>query len=100
MKKLFILFLTAVVILSMLTGCRRQPDGNPGDPTVNNSTDASTIPSTSTQATRPSTEPTMHTTVPDSTLSTSDDYTNGSDSSEEGTLNSEARNRDRMITRR
>ena len=100
MKKLIVFLLSAVVILSMFAGCRRQTGENPGDPTVNNTTDAGIVPSTSTQATRPSTEPTMHTTIPDSTTDTGNDFTNGSDSTEDGTMSSEPRNRDRMIPRR
>jgi hypothetical protein len=100
MKKIIVYVLVTVVTVSMLTGCRRKPDDNPGDPTVNNSTEATTIPNSTTQATRPSTEPTAHSTMPDSTMDTSEDFTNGSGSSEEGTTSSESRNRNHIISRR
>ena len=100
MKKLIIFLLTMVVVLSMFTGCRKQTNGTPGDPTVNNSTDAATVPNTSNKATRPSTEPTMHTTEPDATMNSGSDFTNGSDATEDATINSEARRRDRMMPRR
>lgn len=100
MKKLIVLLLTVVAIITMFTGCRKQTDGTPGDPTVNSSTDAATVPSTSTRATRPSTEPTMHTTTPDTTMDSGSDFTNGSDSTEDATVNSEARRRDHMLPRR
>ena len=100
MKKLIMLLLSAVMILSLFTGCRRQTNGNPGDPTVNSSSDSTTVPSTTRPATRPSTEPTIETTMPDSTVDSGSDFTNGSDSSEDATMNSDARRRDRILPHR
>lgn len=97
MKKLIMLLLSAVMILSLFTGCRRQTNG---DPTVNSSSDSTTVPSTTRPATRPSTEPTIETTMPDSTVDTGSDFTNGSDSSEDATMNSDARRRDRILPHR
>ena len=35
MKKYIVLLLSTAVVLTMFTGCRRQSEENPGDPTVN-----------------------------------------------------------------
>ena len=104
MKKITALVLSAIIILGMLTGCRRQPTGNPGDPTVNNSSTTestrATAPSTSTQATRPGTDPSRHTTAPDSTTDTGNGMTGDNSFPSESTTNSEGRNRERMLPRR
>ena len=100
MKKLIVLLLSMVAILTILAGCRRQTNENPGDPTVNSTTADTTVPTTTGRATRPSTEPTMDATIPDGTISSGDDFTQGSDSSEDAAINSEARRRDRMLPRR
>ena len=95
MKKI-ILLMTAVIILSMFSGCRRQNNENSGEPTVNNTTETSTVPSTTSRATRPSTEPTIHTTAPDSTMDTNID----GDVFEEETTSGDERIRGRMLPRR
>lgn len=99
MKKLIVLLLSVVMILSIVAGCRRQTNGEPGDPTVNNTT-TPTVPTMTSPLTRPSTEPTMHTTVPDSTADTGNDVTGESNLPDESTTNSDARHRDRMLPRR
>ena len=100
MKKYIVLLLSTAVVLTMFTGCRRQSEENPGDPTVNNTTDAATIPSTTNHPTYPSTEPTMHTTVPDSTMDSGSDFTHGNDSITDEATSSESRIRGRMFPRR
>ena len=100
MKKLIVLLLSFVLVLLLMTGCRKQTNGKPGEPTVNNSSTAATVPSMTTKATHPSTEPTRHTTVPDTTMETGNGATANDDLPLESATNSNARNRDRMIPRR
>lgn len=92
MKKLIVLLLSVVMVFSILAGCRRQTNGEPGDPTVNNTT-TPTVPTMTSPITRPSTEPTTDTTVPDSTENTTT-------LPGESSTNSDARYRDRMIPHR
>ena len=99
MKKLIVLMLSVVMVLSILAGCRRQTDETPGDPTVNNTT-TPTVPSMTSPVTRPSTEPTMHTTLPDSTAGTGNDATGENILPDESTTNSDERIRENVLPRR
>lgn len=72
MKKLAGLLFALTLVLSLMAGCRRQTNGTPGDPTVNNTTTGTVAPTHTTRATRPATEPTRHTTLPETTNTTND----------------------------
>ena len=100
MKKYIVLLLSTAVVLTMFTGCRRKTDGTPGDPTVNNTTNATTVPSTTNRPTHPSTEPTMHTTTPNSTMDTGNDFTHDNESITDETTSGEPKIRGRMLPRR
>ena len=99
MKKLIVLLLAMVMVLSIMSGCRRQTDGTPGDPTVNNTT-TPTVPTMTSPITRPSTDSTMNTTTPDSTEGTGTDATGGNNFPDESATNSDARSRTHVLPRR
>lgn len=85
MKKTIALLLSAVIMVSMLNGCRRQPGEHPGDPTVNNTTTTK----------KPTiTDPTKHTTRPSATQNTEKDTVGGQ------SVTGGNRNRSRMIPHR
>ena len=100
MKKYIVLLLSTAVVLTMFTGCRRKTEGAPGDPTVNDTTNATTVPSTTNRPNHPSTEPTMHTTVPDSTMDPGSDFTHSDESSPNEATSGDPRIRGRMFPRR
>ena len=103
MKKTAILLFALVLIMSMFAGCRRKQNGEPSDPTVNNSSE--TMPMTTvgteetTRNTRPIKEPTTHSTVPDD----SETYTTegGADGEStvpgNSTVDGSGRNRNRIM---
>jgi len=103
MKKTAILLFALVLIVSMLTGCRGKQNGEPGDPTVNNS--ATSAPSTTVgtlptnRVTQPTTNPTQHTAGTDNPTTTEQIPTDTNSGPMESTNNSSI-GRNRMITGR
>lgn len=103
MKKTFSLLLTVILTMAIFTGCRRQLDGHPGDPTVNNSSTTEstrvTIPSITTRPTESTSTPDTSSTIPFGTDAEPTGTTeNGLIPSESTTINN-PRNRAHMLPR-